>query len=445
MANLKIDEIEKALLNRWPETRINPTLERISLLADLLGSPQLSYPTIHIAGTNGKTTTTRLIDSLCFELGLRTGRFTSPHLESFLERITINGEPISEAAMIATYKDVAPYFELVDERMSHRLSFFEAITGLAFVAFAEHPVDVGIFECGMGGEWDSTNVIEAKVSVLTPIGLDHTQYLGDTLGAIAATKSGIIKPGAFAVLARQELDPAQVLMRKCAEVEAVPIREGLEYQVSSRSIAVGGQLLSIKGVYGEYEDLFLPLHGEHQASNAATALAAVEVFAGEKKLDEELVRAAFANATSPGRCEIVNRNPTVIIDAAHNPHGAKSLRNTIENEFDFDAIIGIVAPMGDKDTSGILEEFEAIMTTAIITRNSSHRAAPIDELAAQAKEIFGEDRVLTKESLESAIEAAVTQAKFEVEMNEKSCAVLIAGSVISAGEARALIRNKFTR
>ncbi len=445
MANLKIDEIEKALLNRWPETRINPTLERISLLADLLGSPQLSYPTIHIAGTNGKTTTTRLIDSLCFELGLRTGRFTSPHLESFLERITINGEPISEAAMIATYKDVAPYFELVDERMSHRLSFFEAITGLAFVAFAEHPVDVGIFECGMGGEWDSTNVIEAKVSVLTPIGLDHTQYLGDTLGAIAATKSGIIKPGAFAVLARQELDPAQVLMRKCAEVEAVPIREGLEYQVSSRSIAVGGQLLSIKGVYGEYGDLFLPLHGEHQASNAATALAAVEVFAGEKKLDEELVRAAFANATSPGRCEIVHRNPTVIIDAAHNPHGAKSLRNTIENEFDFDAIIGIVAPMGDKDTSGILEEFEAIMTTAIITRNSSHRAAPIDELAAQAKEIFGEDRVLTKESLESAIEAAVTQAKFEVEMNEKSCAVLIAGSVISAGEARALIRKKFAR
>ena len=439
--NKKIEEIEKALLNRWPESRINPTLERISLLADLLGSPQLSYPTIHIAGTNGKTTTTRLIDSLCFELGLRTGRFTSPHLESFLERISINGEPISEEAMIATFEDVAPYFGLADERMSHRLSFFEAITGLAFVAFAEHPVDVGIFECGMGGEWDSTNVIEAKVSVLTPIGLDHMQYLGDTLGAIATTKSGIIKPGSFAVLARQELDPAQVLMRKCAEVEATPIREGMEYQVSSRSIAVGGQLLSIKGVYGEYEDLFLPLHGEHQASNAATALAAVEVFVGEQKLDEEIVRSAFAKASSPGRCEIVHRNPTVIVDAAHNPHGAKSLRRTIESEFDFDSIIGIVAPMGDKDTDGILEEFEAIMTTAIITRNSSHRAAPIEELAAQARQIFGDNRVLTKESLELAIEAAVTQAKFEVEMNEKSCAVLIAGSVISAGEARAIIRK----
>ncbi|MFZ9719754.1 MAG: bifunctional folylpolyglutamate synthase/dihydrofolate synthase [Candidatus Nanopelagicaceae bacterium] len=437
----KIEEIEKALLNRWPESRINPTLERISLLADLLGSPQLSYPTIHIAGTNGKTTTTRLIDSLCFELGLRTGRFTSPHLESFLERISINGESISEEAMIATFEDVTPYFGLVDERMSHRLSFFEAITGLAFVAFAEHPVDVGIFECGMGGEWDSTNVIEAKVSVLTPIGLDHMQYLGDTLGAIAATKSGIIKPGSFAVLARQELDPAQVLMRKCAEVEATPIREGMEYQVSSRSIAVGGQLLSIKGVYGEYEDLFLPLYGEHQASNAATALAAVEVFAGEQKLNEAIVRAAFGKASSPGRCEIVHRNPTVIIDAAHNPHGAKSLRRTIESEFDFDFIIGIVAPMGDKDTDGILEEFEGIMTTAIITRNSSHRAAPIEELAAQARQIFGDNRVLTKESLESAIEAAVTQAKYEVEMNDKSCAVLIAGSVISAGEARAFIRK----
>lgn len=442
MSKNKIDEIEQALLNRWPETRINPTLERIALLADLLGSPQLSYPTIHIAGTNGKTTTTRLIDSLCFELGLRTGRFTSPHLESFLERISINGEPISEAAMIATYEDVAPYFQLVDERMSHRLSFFEAITGLSFVAFAEHPVDVGIFECGMGGEWDSTNVINAKVSVVTPIGLDHTQYLGDTLTAIAATKSGIIKPGSFAVLARQELDPAQVLMRKCAEVEAIPIREGVEYQVSNRSLAVGGQLISIRGVYGDYEELFLPLHGEHQASNAATALAAVEVFAGEKKLDEELVRSAFAKASSPGRCEIVHRSPTVIIDAAHNPHGAKSLRKTIENEFDFDSVIGIVAPMGDKDTDGILEEFEAIMTTVIITKNSSHRAAPIDELAAQAREIFGGERVLTKDSLESAIDAAITQAKFEVEMNERSCAVLIAGSVISAGEARALIRKR---
>lgn len=445
MGNVRIEEIEQALLNRWPETRINPTLERISLLADLLGSPQLSYPTIHIAGTNGKTTTTRLIDSLCNQLGFRTGRFTSPHLESFLERISINGESITEAGMIATYKDVAPYFELVDERMPNRLSFFEAMTALAFVAFAEFPVDVGIFECGMGGEWDSTNVIDAKVSVLTPIGLDHTQYLGGTLGEIAATKSGIIKPGSFAVLARQELDPAQVLMKKCAEVDATPIREGMEYQVTSRALAVGGQLLSIKGVYGEYRDIFIPLHGEHQASNAATALAAVEVFVGERKLDEELVRAAFAGASSPGRCEVISRNPTVILDAAHNPHGARSLRKTIESEFDFDSVIGIFAPVADKDAAGMLEEFEAIMTSLIVTKNSTHRAASIEDVEAEAKEIFGSHRVLTKPSIESALDAAIAQAKLEVEVNGKSCAVLVAGSVISAGEARRLMKEKFSR
>ena len=292
----RLDAIEKALLNRWPETRIAPTLERIAALADVLGSPQLSYPTIHIAGTNGKTTTTRLIDSLCFELGMRTGRFTSPHLESFLERISINGEPIAAEGMIATYNDIALYLDLIDSKMSNKLSFFEAMCALSFVAFAEFPVDVGIFECGMGGEWDSTNVINAAVSVITPIGFDHMEYLGDTLEKIATTKSGIIKEGSFAVLARQEADVAQVLMHKCAQVDATPIREGIEYSVKNRALAIGGQLISIAGVYGEYDDLFLPLHGAHQAANAATAIAAVEVFAGETKLDEQVVRAALAGA-----------------------------------------------------------------------------------------------------------------------------------------------------
>lgn len=434
----RLSEIERALLDRWPESRIHPTLDRIALLADLLGSPQLSFPTIHIAGTNGKTTTTRLIDSLCQHFGLRTGRFTSPHLESFLERIAINGEPISEAAMVRTYEEIAPLFELVDQRMANRLSFFEAMTGLAFVAFAEFPVDVGIFECGMGGEWDSTNVIEAQVSVVTPIGLDHMQYLGNTVGEIAKTKAGIIKPGSFTVLARQELDPAQVLLRKCAEVDSTPIREGIEYAVEERALAVGGQLLKIRGVYGEYDDLFLPLHGEHQASNSATALAAVEVFAGEKALDPEFVRAAFAAATSPGRCEVVNRNPTIIIDAAHNPHGAKSLRKTIETEFQFESVIGIVAMMGDKDSDGILAEFEPIMDEIIITKNSSHRAAEVDELADTAREIFGRDRVVTSPSLSGAISSAIERASAA---EENQSAILIAGSVISAGEARTIVRQ----
>ena len=437
----RLNAIERALLNRWPETRIAPTLERIAALVDVLGSPQLSYPTIHIAGTNGKTTTTRVIDSLCFELGMRTGRFTSPHLESFLERISINGEPISVEGMIATYNDIALYLDLIDSKMPNKLSFFEAMCALSFVAFAEFPVDVGIFECGMGGEWDSTNVINAAVSVITPIGFDHMEYLGDTLEKIATTKSGIIKDGSFAVLARQEPEVAQVLMHKAATVDATPIREGIEYSVKSRALAVGGQLISIAGVYGEYNDLFLPLHGAHQAANAATAIAAVEVFAGESKLDEEVVREALVNATSPGRCEIVMRNPTVIIDAAHNPHGAVSLKRTLADEFDFDAVIGVVAPMGDKDVEGILEEFENVMNRIIVTRNSSHRAASVDELYDSAIQIFGSERVSKSESLHFAIAEAIEQAKLENAVNDHNTAVVIAGSVVSAGESRAIVRK----
>jgi dihydrofolate synthase/folylpolyglutamate synthase len=437
----RLNAIENALLNRWPETRIAPTLERIASLVDVLGSPQLSYPTIHIAGTNGKTTTTRLIDSLCFELGMRTGRFTSPHLESFLERISINGEPISAEGMIATYNDIALYLDLIDSKMPNKLSFFEAMCALSFVAFAEFPVDVGIFECGMGGEWDSTNVINAAVSVITPIGLDHMEYLGDTLEKIATTKSGIIKDGSFAVLARQEPEVAQVLMHKAATVDATPIREGIEYSVKSRALAVGGQLISIAGVYGEYNDLFLPLHGAHQAANAATAIAAVEVFAGEAKLDEEVVREALVNATSPGRCEIIMRNPTVIIDAAHNPHGALSLKRTLLDEFDFDAVVGVLAPMGDKDVEGILQECESVMSRIIVTRNSSHRAASIDELYDSAIQIFGSERVSKSESLHNAIAEAIEQAKLENAVNDHNTAVVIAGSVVTAGESRAIIRK----
>ena len=437
----RLDEVEKALLNRWPETRIAPTLDRIAALVDALGSPQLSYPTIHIAGTNGKTTTTRLIDSLCFQLGMRTGRFTSPHLESFLERICINGESISPEGMIATYDDIGLYLDMIDSRMPNKLSFFESMCALSFVAFSEFPVDVGIFECGMGGEWDSTNVIKADVSVITPIGFDHMEYLGDTLDKIALTKSGIIKESSFAVLARQEPEVAQVLMHKCAQVDATPIREGIEYSVKNRALAVGGQLISIAGVYGEYNDLFLPLHGAHQASNAATAIAAVEVFAGESKLDEGVVREALVNATSPGRCEIIMRNPTVIIDAAHNPHGAQSLKRTISEEFDFDSIIGVIAPMGDKDVDGILEELESVVNRVIVSKNSSHRAADLSELKASAQGIFGSERVTAIESLQEALVKAIEQAKLDNGVSDSNTAVLVAGSVVTAGEARGIFRR----
>ena len=440
---IRIDAIEAALLARWPETRIAPTLERIAALTDILGSPQLTYPTIHVGGTNGKTSTSRMIDSLLFEMGLRTGRFTSPHLESYLERISINGQPINAAELIFSYNDISPYLDLIDSKFENPISFFEAITALAFAAFAEHPIDVGVIEVGMGGEWDATNVVQAGVSVITPIGFDHMEYLGNTLTEIAKTKSGILKPGGFGVLAQQESEAAIELLRKAAEVGIDVAREGVEYSLASRAVAVGGQFISINGLNESFEDIFLPLHGKHQAANAATALVAVEAFFGDTALDHDAVRAGFAAATSPGRCEVVHRDPTILLDAAHNPHGAKALAETIESEFTFDEVIGVVASFGDKDVRGILLALEPIMNEIIVTSNSSPRAMKLSDLEKIAIEIFGKDRVTAIESLAAAIDQAIKDAKRP--LSDDSVGVLITGSVITVGESRAIINGKYKK
>ncbi len=435
----RLEAIEKALAARWPETDIEPSLERISVLVDMLGSPQLSYPTIHIAGTNGKTTTSRMIDALLSAMGLRTGRFTSPHLESVLERVAINGESISAADFIYAYNDIAPYLDLMDEKFETPLSFFEVITALAFVAFAEFPVDIGIIECGLGGEWDASNVVEAAVSVVTPIGFDHMNYLGSTLTEIARTKAGIIKEGSSVVLARQEPEAAVELLKRVQEVGAPVAREGMEFTLSSRALAVGGQLLSITIGENEYDEIFLPLHGKHQAANAATALAAVSAFFGGQELDLEAVRIGFASVTSPGRCEVVFREPTIILDAAHNPHGAKALAETLENEFTFDEIIGIFAAFGDKDVEGILHELEPIINTLIVTQSSSPRAMPVSTLLQLAESIFGADRVKSSENIQEAITLAITDTRRP--SHEESVGIVITGSVVTVGEARAILKK----
>jgi dihydrofolate synthase/folylpolyglutamate synthase len=439
----RIDAIEKALLARWPETRIAPTLERISALVDVLGSPQLSYPTIHVGGTNGKTTTSRMIDSLLFEMGLRTGRFTSPHLESYLERISINGQPIDAKALIFSFNDISPYLDLMDSKFDHPISFFEAMTALAFAAFAEHPIDVGVIEVGMGGQWDATNVVDADVSVITPIGLDHMEYLGDTIAEIATTKAGIIKEQGFIVLAQQTPEAAVELLRRAAEVGADVAREGLEYSIDSRAIAVGGQLISITGLRGHYDDIFLPLHGKHQASNAAAALIAVEAFFGEQDLDIDAVRAGFANVTSPGRCEVIHRDPTIILDAAHNPHGAKAIAETMQSEFTFDEVTGVVALMADKDALGILQALEPIMNQIIVTTNSSERSMKVSELSDLATQVFGADRVFAEETLQAAIDRAIKDAVRP--LSDESLAILITGSVVTVGEARMAVRKKYAK
>ncbi len=438
-----IDAIEKALLARWPENRIAPTLERIAALVDILGSPQLTYPTIHVGGTNGKTTTARMIDSLLFEMGLRTGRFTSPHLESYLERISINGQPINAKELIFSFNDLSPYLDLMDTKFENPISFFEAMTALAFVAFAEHPIDVGVIEVGMGGQWDATNVVDADVSVITPIGLDHMEYLGNTIAEIAATKAGIIKEQGFVVLAQQTPEAAVELLRRAAEVGADVAREGLEYSIDSRAIAVGGQLISITGLRGHYDEIFLPLHGKHQASNAAAALIAVEAFFGEQDLDIDAVRAGFANVTSPGRCEIIHRDPTIILDAAHNPHGAKAIAETLQTEFIFDDVTGIVALMADKDALGILQALEPVMNQVIVTTNSSERSMSVADLTKLANQVFGADRVFAADTLTAAIDKAIQDAVRP--LSEESLAIVITGSVVTVGEARTAVRKKYAK
>lgn len=431
--------IENALLARWPETRIEPSLDRIALLCDALGSPELSYPTIHIGGTNGKTSTTRFIDSLLFAHGLRTGRFTSPHLEDFRERICINGDLINAQELIFNYNDIAAYFDFVDSKLPHPISFFEAVTALAMASFSEHPVDVGIFEVGMGGAWDATNIIKPSVAVITPIGMDHMEYLGNTIEKIAATKAGILKPDLFAVLASQEAPAAKVLLAKAAEVGIEVAREGIEYEVLSRQIAVGGQLLTIRGVKDVYSELFLPLHGKHQAANAAAALVAAEVFFGDQPLDLDAVKLGFSNATSPGRFEVVRRDPTVILDAAHNPHGAKTLANTMQEEFSFDRVVAVIGVFADKDADGIFAELKDVIDGVIVTQSSSPRAMPANELSKIAAKHLGSDRVFVEIDLKSAIEKAIADANHPME--DQSVGVLITGSVITVGEARAILKE----
>ena len=432
--------VEAALLKRWPESRIEPTMDRIAALLDALGSPELSYPTVHIGGTNGKTSTARMVDSIFTELDYRTGRFTSPHLESMLERISIKGEPITPEGFIASYNDIALYLDLIDSRQPHPISFFEAITALAFVAFAEFPIDVGVIEVGMGGQWDATNGVQSTVSVIMPIGLDHTEYLGETLEEIAETKSGIIKPESHVVLAAQEPEVARILMEKVAKQSAIPYREGVEFALLRRDIAVGGQMISIQGIYAEYTDIYLPLYGAHQAANAAVALATVEAFVGTS-LDEEVVRNAFANVKSPGRLEILHRDPTVIVDAAHNPHGARALANTLKTEFDFESIFCVLAILGEKDVAGVLYELEPVVDRLVVTQSSSPRALEVEKLYDSAIKVFGVDRVYKEANLINAITYASEQVTLLNQVSEGVSAVVITGSVVTAGEARTVLKK----
>lgn len=441
---------DEELNHRWPETKIAPTTERMEMLMDFLGHPERAFRSIHVAGSNGKTSTVRMIESLLRAFHRRTGRTTSPHLQRVNERIAIDGEPIHPADFVRVWEEIAPYVDMVDARSDVPMSKFEVLTAIAYAAFADAPVDIAVVEVGMGGLWDATNVINADVNVITPIGMDHADYLGDTLAEVATEKAGIIKPrwdtddlltppDNVAIIAEQEPEAMNVVLQRAIDSDASVARAGVEFGVSQSRIAVGGQMLTLRGLAGEYDEIFLPLSGEHQARNAAVALAAVETFFGAgagRPLDIDLVRAGFAQVTSPGRLERVSTTPTTFIDAAHNPHGATALGEALDRDFDFNRLIGVIAVLDDKDAVGILSALEPYLSEVVITQNSSPRAWDAYDLVEEARRIYGEERVHVDESLAGAYALAAELA--EDEDVQAGTGVIITGSVVTAGEARTL-------
>ena len=438
--SLDFAEVEAELLSRAPESNLEPGLDGISALMGFLGDPQTSYPSLHLAGTNGKTSTARIIDSLLSAFDLRTGRYTSPHLQTVTERIVIDGMPVSEDTFVAAYADVAPYLGLVDDAIGRRLTFFEVLTAMAFDAFADAPVAAAVVEVGLGGRWDATNVISAPVAAILPVGLDHQDWLGDTLELIAAEKAGIIQPDQLVVMAHQDVAAADVILRRAAELGATVAREGQEFAVLERRVAVGGQAVHLRGLAGDYDDVFLPLHGEHQAHNAAVAVAAVEAFlgGGRERLDPEVVREGIARASSPGRLEVLRRSPTVLVDAAHNVAGAEGLARAVGDTFDFERLVGVVGVLADKDAAGILGALEPVLAEVVITRSSSPRALAPERLGELAADVFGSDRVTVVSELAEALDHAVGAAESH---GLSGVGVLVTGSVTLAGDAVRLLRR----
>jgi len=448
----RMREVEAEILARAPEHQVQPSLERVEAVLDLLGNPERTYRTVHITGTNGKTSTARMAERLLAATGMRTGRFTSPHLASIRERIALDGEPISEEGFIAAWEDVAPYIQMVDERSAAaggpRMSFFEVLTVMALAVFADHPVDVAVIEVGMGGTWDCTNVVPGDVEVITPIGLDHAAWLGDTIEEVASNKAGTIKDGAMLITSVQP-PAAQAIIAAAAAQHGVVWRRELDPEedpdeadagvlsVLDRTLAVGGQMVTLRTAAAVYEDVFIPLHGDYQVHNALLALAAAEAVFGGRALPAKIVEDGFASVASPGRMEVLRSSPTVIVDAGHNPHGLGALVPAVEEAFGFRHLVAVVGAMADKDVEGILSVLEPACDAVVCVPIDSPRALEAEDLAVVAREVFGADRVETTDTLAAGIERAVALSEgYEDPLT--SSGVLIVGSVILAAEARAL-------
>lgn len=432
-----LPDVHEELLARMPEHRVVPTLARVQRVMELLGDPQQGPRVVQVTGTNGKTSTARMIETLLQATGLRVGTYTSPHLESVAERIRIDGAPLDPQRFVEVYEDIRPILALVDSEQEVQgeqpLTYFEALVCLAYAAFADAPVDVAVVEVGMGGTWDATNVVTCDVAVFTPVAVDHAEYLGTTPEQIAAEKAGIISDGAIAVIGPQTPGVLDVLLGACARAGAQPRVFGRDFDLVSRTVAVGGQILDLRTVSGAYNEVFLSLHGEHQADNAAVAVAAVEaLLVGDEALDTALVD-ALGSATSPGRLEAVRRDPTVLLDAAHNPAGAAALAAALRESFTFLDTTLVVAVMADKDIPGILEPLRDVADRVIVTRNSQPRSASPQVVADIAAGLWGEGAVTVEPDLAAALAAALQVAE------QSGGGVVVTGSVMTVADARALL------
>jgi len=433
-------EIYSLILSRNPEHDFEPSLDRMLDVTNLLGNPEGAFRVVHIAGTNGKTSTARMVEALLRAHGLRTGLFTSPHLTSVRERIRIDGEPIDQADYIRLWQEVAPIIDLADERSASRvgprLSFFEVLTVMALAAFADAPVEVAVIEVGLGGVWDATNVAKGEVAVITPISLDHARYLGTDLAGIAREKVGIIKDESLVVVAEQADVVVPVVLEAIKKAHADAAWEGDDLDVVDRTPAVGGQVVTFRTRAATYEGVYIPLLGSHQAGNALLALAATEALIGDgSPLEATLIEQGFADAASPGRLETVRTSPLVIVDAAHNPHGASALADALDESFALKTIIGVVGILDDKDPEGILGALEPVFSSVVVTESLSVRALPVADLAVIARRVFGEERVKVEPNLPDAIDRAVTLAEGG---SDPTGGVVVTGSIRLVAEARLL-------
>lgn len=434
-------EVVDALYARSGEVSPQPRLHATRRAMELIGDPQHMYGIVHLTGTNGKTSTARMIDSLLRAHGLRVGLMTSPHIRVLNERIVVDGEPVSDEVLADNFEDISPYLAMVDAELVANgeapLTFFEALTVLTFAIFADAPVDVAVIEVGMGGEWDSTNVANADVAVITPIDLDHVEILGPTIRDIARTKSGIIKPATRVVSAVQQAEAMEEILAACDKNEAPLAVLGRDFDVSEIQPGVGGQVVGIRGIAGAYTDIVLPLLGDHQADNAALAIAAVEQFlgGGDRPLAHEVVEEAFSLASSPGRLQVLAHHPTILVDGAHNPHGAQALARSLTQFFSFDPLIAVLGVLQEKDVTGIVEHLDAVVDRFVITQSRSDRAFAPADLAEVVSRIAGPDRIILAPHVDAAIEAAVALAGSDG-------GVIVTGSITLVAEATDVVARR---